>query len=150
MTSYRDEFPKPFSITRWLCISSCFLLIPGAYAFSQGLYLLSLLCILACITSFNHWRCAENGYRRNADKLVAWVCFIVFFISGCIDCEGSQYYNYAVSIILISVTFSFLLSGYLSMRWNPFWCSTHIFFHLFSALASSFVVYCAVQKQNIY
>jgi hypothetical protein len=148
MTTYPDEFPKPFSMTRWLCISSCFMLIPGAYAFSRGLFFMSFICVLTAVASFNHWRCAENGYRRCVDKVVAWLCFVFFFLSGC--STTNSYYSYVDTlVILLFVCSSFLLSDYLSVRWNPYWCSTHILFHLFSFLAIFYVVYRVAQKQNM-
>jgi hypothetical protein len=33
-----------------------------------------------------------------------------------------------------------LLSGYLSVRWHPLWCCSHIIFHVLSALATCAVI----------
>jgi hypothetical protein len=38
------EFPKPFEITKWACVSSCFFLVPGTYAFYNQLYLYGSVC----------------------------------------------------------------------------------------------------------
>jgi hypothetical protein len=146
MINYAKEFPKPFSITKWLCVSSCFLLVPGAYAFFHGLYLQSFLCVLAAVLSLNHWRCAENGYRRFFDKSVAWICFFVFLIYGCLDCQRTHFYYY--TILLFIVASSFFLSNYLSVRWHPYWFGTHMFFHFVCALATCVVIYCVSRKRK--
>jgi hypothetical protein len=148
MINYANEFPKPFSLTRFLCFPSCFLLIPAIYAYSHALYLFSFLCVLATGLSFNHWRRAENGYRRKVDKLIAWVCFVVFLFNGCYDCRGTRFYYYAVPIVLFFISSSFLFSDYLSVRLHPLWCCSHMIFHLVSALATCIVIFCAQLKKQ--
>ena len=39
ITIIADEFPKPFSITKWLVLSSCFFLIPATYALKNNKYI---------------------------------------------------------------------------------------------------------------
>lgn len=39
ITIIADEFPKPFSITKWLVLSSCFFLIPATYALKNKIYI---------------------------------------------------------------------------------------------------------------
>ena len=39
ITIIADEFPKPFSITKWLVLSSCFFLIPATYALKNNIYI---------------------------------------------------------------------------------------------------------------
>ena len=50
-----NDSPKPFEITKWLCISSCFFLVPGTYAFYNQLYLYGIVCTYTSILSVNHW-----------------------------------------------------------------------------------------------
>jgi hypothetical protein len=39
ITIIADEFTKPFSITKWLVLSSCFFLIPATYALKNNIYI---------------------------------------------------------------------------------------------------------------
>ena len=44
ITIIADEFPKPFSITKWLVLSSCFFLIPATYALKNKIYIWRFKC----------------------------------------------------------------------------------------------------------
>jgi hypothetical protein len=138
-----QEFPKPFEITKWLCMSSCFFLIPGIYAFYHGLYLYGIVCTYSTLLSINHWRNAEDGFRRLIDRLSAYTCFIVYFVSGCLYCRGIYFYGYGTPILILILCF-FATSNYLSTRWHPRWVYSHIMFHLSVSLSQMLVIYCVL------
>ena len=142
-----QEFPKPFEITKWLCMSSCFFMIPGTYAFYHGLYLYGIVCSYSTLLSINHWRNAEDGFRRLIDRLSAYTCFIVYFVSGCLYCRGIYFYGYGTPILILILCF-FTASNYLSTRWHPQWVYSHIMFHLLVSVSQMLVIDCVLLSYN--
>jgi len=139
----KPEFPKPFEITKWLCVSSCFFLVPGTYAFYNQLYLYGTVCTYTSILSINHWRNAEDGTRRLVDRISASTCAMTYFVGGCLHCRGIYFYGYGIPILFI-ITCCFIMSNYLSVRWNPYWIYSHMMFHLTVSLSEILVIYCTL------
>jgi hypothetical protein len=135
-----SEFPKPFKITKWLCVSSCFFLIPGVYAFYNQFYFYGSVCVLTNVLSINHWRKAENGIRRIIDIIAASSAALIYIASWIIYCEDICFLIGV--IILCMVVVSFLLSNYLSVCWNPHWVYMHMFFHFCVSLSKLLVIHC--------
>ena len=142
-----NEFPKPFKITKWLCISSCFLCVPGVYGFYHRLYLYGTVSTYTSILSINHWRDAKDGRRRLMDRISASSCFCLYFVSGSLYCQGICFYGYAIPILGMILS-SFFTSNYLSIRWHPHWVYSHIIFHLLSSLSQLLVIYCILLSYN--
>jgi len=142
----RPEFPKPFEETKWLVMSSCAFLIPMTYAFASSLYLYGCVSLFALLLSINHWRDAEDGVRRAIDCYMAYICFVVFVISGFIYCRGIFFYG-GGAIISIIIGF-FLMSDYLSIQHHHRWYVAHMFFHLFVTIGECFIIYCVVQQRD--
>jgi hypothetical protein len=135
----RPEFPKPFEETKWVVMSSCLFLIPAVYAFVNKLYLCGVVSLFAGLLSINHWRNAENGFRRAADCYTAYICFLVYGSLAFIYCRGI-YYKYCSLIYIITVTL-FLVSNHLSIQCHPDWCFIHALFHLFAIISKCLVIY---------
>ncbi len=134
------EFPKPFEITKWLCLSSCFFLIPGTYAFYNHFYLHGSVCILTNILSINHWRKAEDGFRRKMDIIAASSGALIYITSWIVYCENTCFLMGIPSITLVFI--SFVLSHYLSVHWNSDWVYIHMLFHFSVSLSKMLVIYC--------
>lgn len=143
----RPEFPKPFEETKWLVMSSCTFLIPAAYAFASGLYLYGCVSLFTMLFSMNHWRDAEDGIRRAIDCHAARICFVVFFVSGCIYCRGIYLYVYGLPIAIITVTL-FLISNHLSIQGHNRWYFAHMLFHLSVIVSESLIIYCIIQDRD--
>lgn len=141
------EFPKPFSITRWICLSSCFFMVPCIYAYLNSLYLYSIASMLASIFSVNHWRSADYGFKRTIDIIVARVASIIYVVSWGIYSEGIYFYGYGIPMLLIVIS-SYLYSDYLSIRWHQHWVWVHMFFHLSVCVASCLTIYCIIQTNS--
>lgn len=139
------EFPKPFEETKWLVMSSCTFLIPTVYAFASSLYLYGCVSLFTMVFSINHWRDAEDGIRRAIDCYAAYICFVVFFVSGCIYCRGIYLYVYGLLITIITVTL-FLISNHLSIQGHNRWYFAHMLFHLSVIVSESLIIYCIVQS----
>ena len=138
----KPEFPKPFEETRWLAMSSCLFLIPAFYAFAKKLYLYGVISLFAALLSINHWRDAEDGFRRAIDCCLAYLSFVVFVVSGLIYCRGIFFY---IAIAFISMIIAlFLISDYLSIKCHPHWYFVHIFFHLVVSIGKCVVIYCII------
>ena len=136
------EFPKPFSVTIWIVLSSCFFLVPGIYAFLNAyyychkwLYLYGSLSFCTTICSVNHWRKAENGIRRKTDKAAAWIAFIAYVVTGFVCLP--IYLSFVTVGIIVS---SFFVSDHLSQRHHPFWFLTHMFFHFSVSVTKCFII----------
>ena len=131
------EFPKPFCITKWLVLSSCFFLVPAIYAFLHAHTILyGFLSIFTTICSINHWRCAEDGYRRQIDRVVAIIAFIIYFVTGCI------YFPIYLSILTFTtIGLSFATSNYLSKIHHEYWALVHVLFHLSVSITKIIIIY---------
>ena len=134
------EFPKPFEITKWLCLSSCFFLVPGIYAFYNEFYLHGSVCVVTNILSINHWRKAEDGFRRKMDIIAASSGAVIYITSWIVYCENTCFLIGIPSISLVFV--SFFLSHYLSVHWNSDWVYVHALFHFAVSLSKMLVIYC--------
>ena len=140
----RPEFPKPFEETKWLVMSSCTFLIPATYAFASSLYLYGCVSLFTMLFSINHWRDAEDGIRRAVDCYAAYICFVVFVISGFMYCRGILFY--IAGAIIIIITTLFLISDYLSIQGHNRWYFVHMLFHLFVIIGECLIIYCIVQS----
>jgi hypothetical protein len=134
------EFPKPFEITKWACISSCFFLVPCIYAIQNSVYLYATVCLYNTLLSVNHWINAEDGIRRVLDRIAAYGCFIVYFVSGCLYCKGIYFYGYGIPILCTVLGF-FFTSNKLSVEWHPHWIYSHMMFHLSAAVSEVLVIW---------
>jgi hypothetical protein len=142
----KPEFPKPFEITKWACVSSCFFLVPGTYAFYNQLYIYGTVCIFTNVLSINHWRNAEDGIRRKMDIIAASSGAVIYITSWIIYCKDTCFF---IGIPIITLVFiSFFLSNYLSIRWNPYWVYVHMLFHFMVALSKMLVIYCTKNIPN--
>lgn len=131
-----DEFPKPFSMTKWLVLSSCFFLIPATYALQNAIYLYGFVSVSTTICSINHWRCAEDGLRRKVDKIVAMMAFIIYFSTGCV------YFPIYISVVTFAtIALSFMISNHLSKNHDPYWVLAHVFFHASVTITKIIIIY---------
>jgi hypothetical protein len=134
------EFPKPFEMTKWVCVSSCFLMVPGIWAFYNEQYLHLFISIYATLFSINHWRKAEDGIRRKMDIIAASSGTLIYFVNWNIYCEGV---HFLIGIFILSIVFvSFFVSDYLSLCWNRYWLYIHMFFHFCVSLSEMLVIDC--------
>jgi len=141
------EFPKPFEITKYACVSSCFFLVPCIYAFYNNAYLYATVCLYNTILSVNHWINAEDGIRRLIDRVAACTCFIVYFVSGCLYCKGIYLYGYGIPILCIILGL-FFTSNYLSVQWHINWVYCHMMFHFAVALSEILVIWAYIESNN--
>jgi hypothetical protein len=141
-----SEFPKPFEMTKWLCFSSCFFLVPGVYAFYNKQHFYGTVCVYTFIFSVNHWRKAKDGIRRKMDIIAASSGALIYIISWIVYCEGTCFLMGIPTLILVVA--SILLSNYLSIRWNPYWVYIHMFFHMAVSISKMLVIHCK-SRNNI-
>lgn len=146
-TILKPEFPKPFEETKWLVMSSCTFLIPAVYAFVSSLYLYGCVSLFTMLFSINHWRDAEDGIRRAVDCHAARICFVVFFVSGCIYCRDIYLYVYGIPITIITVAL-FLISNHLSIQGYNRWYFAHMLFHLSVIVSEILIIYCIIQDRD--
>ena len=143
ITIIADEFPKPFSITKWLVLSSCFFLIPATYALKNNIYIYGGLSVSTSICSINHWRCAEYGIRRNVDRFFAIVAFFIYVPTGLFI-----FPIYLSAITLSTIIVSFVISNYLSKNHYPYFVFVHMIFHASVAITKILVIYYLLNITN--
>ena len=114
--------------SRWLCVSSCFLLLPAYYAYSNKLYFLSVLTSCTSLISANYWRNPIYSWRRYCDLVFAKLAFFAYLYN----------YNHVKWVPYIIVVYSGLaMSLYCYYKANRLfamkkksWLKYHIMFHV--------------------
>ena len=67
-----------------LFVLSFLILFTAIYAFSKKSYDVFVFCVLVFLTSINHWRDPQFGFRRNVDMFVVNLGFIYLFLRAII------------------------------------------------------------------
>jgi hypothetical protein len=133
--------------SKWLILSSCFFIIPCAYAFIHKEYILAGTLLLSSIISVNFWREANYSWRRIADRVFSRLSLVIFLFYA---------YFYAALKIFIIVGFIFfcpiLYCYYMSNKYcimgnNDIWWKYHMLFHLLCMYAQLFVIGIVVNKK---
>ena len=115
--------------TRWLVLSSSFLLIPTIYGYSKKLYSHSSLLLLTSLVSMNYWRKATYSWRRWMDLIVSKITFSVFLYNGVINTWGQicpMIFGYSG---LFGICYCFTKSEQLWKKKNNNWLNYHMSFH---------------------
>lgn len=115
--------------TRWLVLSSSFLLIPTIYGYSKKLYSHSSLLLLTSLVSMNYWRKATYSWRRWMDLIVSKITFSVFLYNGVINTWGQicpMIFGYSG---LFGIYYCFTKSEQLWKKKNNNWLNYHMGFH---------------------
>lgn len=117
---------------------SFLIIFTSIYAFSKKYYDVAFFCILAFVTSINHWRDAQFGFRRNVDMLVVNIGFIYLFIRAIILGIKSVlfwFFFLAVGICFVA-TWHLYLQGHI-------WMSTLVHCVLHLCGNSTVVLFCS-------
>ena len=141
------DYPIHISITIWLVFSSCFFLIPGAYAFFSSYFFFGCVSTITTVNSINHWRKAEDGMRRTIDRITASISFAIYFCTGCIFLRGPVLYAYAIPGVFAILGFYYLSHKFANQGSNK-WLYSHFFFHLFVGI-EQFVVLYGISESNV-
>ena len=124
--------------SRWLVLSSGFLMIPAIYGYSKKLYSHSTLLLLTSLVSMNFWRNATYSWRRTTDLILSKITFAVFFYIG-------TYIRYIPYIAigypgLVTLSYCFYLSGKLWELKNKNWWKYHMTFHALLAFELMLII----------
>jgi hypothetical protein len=140
----QNKHPIPFEQSVYLVVSSCFFLIPGAYAFisSWPLVLYGLVSVVTTLVSANYWRDAVSGsWRHKADLVIAKVSFVIYFVSGIVF-FGKNMHFLAVGIPgCLAIITCYVMSLRMWDADSSTWVYFHMMFHLFVALEQFLVLY---------
>ena len=142
-TSIAIKYPIPLDVSIWLVGSSFFFMVPAVYAFINSFYLYGIVSTITTVCSANHWREAEDGPRRTADRVVACVSFFIYFVTGCINLNN-HVYLIGIGMGISMLTF-YYFSERLAEKGNPHWVYCHFLFHIFVALGQFWVLYFTIQ-----
>ena len=133
----RDEQRKVFPLTEvgsnYLMMSSCFFILPGYYAFSEGLTLHLATSAVTTLASINYWRNAVPGWRRTTDMLIAKMSFLIYFATGIYHIEEAIVFRIAWLICFV-IALCYFSSNKLWGEDSHLWIFSHMSFHFFVAL----------------
>ena len=133
-------YPYPFSISKWLVLSSCFFIVPGIYAYYLNFFLYGTMSCITSLASINHWRKADIGIRRNMDLIVAHLSFVLYLVSGLIYLRGWILYGLGIPGCIFILLFFYLSKKMMENGKNE-WLYCHFLFHLFVALTQFVVLF---------
>ena len=121
-----------FEITKYLCMSSCFMGLSALVLFSMGNYVLSFLLGVLCLTSINHWRRYEyGGWRQRLD--MAWVNLCGVY--GLLDMTyGTEFQQVLFFNLLYCIWIFYRLSMLEQKEWPVFHMSIHLYVSFFIPL----------------
>lgn len=131
----QDQNLAKWEESRWLVLSSSFLLIPASYGYSKKLYYYSGLLVFTALVSANYWRKATYSWRRTLDLIISKITFGVFTCSGI-------YYNYIPLNIFNypGLIYCFYLSNKLWEIQNNNWWKYHMAFHVIISYESVMII----------
>jgi hypothetical protein len=137
--NFKEKYLAKWGQTKWLVLSSSFLLLPAAYAYNKKLYFHSGLLIATSLISANYWRKATYSWRRIIDLIFAKISFSIFFI------HGIMYIRYIPHLIFTYPITFFIFSSYdLSNNLFEFrsnrWYKYHFTFHTLMTIQIFFIL----------
>lgn len=119
--------------------TSFLILFTAIYAFIKRKYDISAFCFLVFITSLNHWRDPQFGFRRNLDVAAVCLGFMYIFLRAIlINVRSLVFWTcYLVVVLLFGVGWNIYDMGYV-------WESTysHCLLHFFGNVAV--VLFCGI------
>ena len=137
----KEEYVAAFATweyTRWLVASSCFFMVPSAYAYYNQFYFNSYVLLLTSLISANYWRKATYSWRRTADLIFAKVSFCVFLVHWLT--HVNNYNMCLVGFFCVGcMAGSYEWSVGLRKQTSPHWYKFHVAFH-FSTMVSQLIV----------
>ena len=137
----KEEYVAAFATweyTRWLVASSCFFMVPSAYAYYNQFYFNSYVLFITSLISANYWRKATYSWRRSTDLIFAKVSFCVFLAHWLT--HVNNYNMCLVGCVCVGcMAKSYQLSCGLRKQKSPHWYKYHAAFH-FSTMVSQLIV----------
>jgi hypothetical protein len=137
----KEEYVAAFATweyTRWLVVSSCFFMVPSAYAYYNQLYFNSYVLLLTSLISANYWRKATYSWRRSADLIFAKISFFIFLVGWV--AHVTNYNMVLVGVFCAScMGASYEKSVGLREKKSPHWYKYHVGYH-FSTMVSQLIV----------
>ena len=139
MDQPRKVFPLTEVGSNYLIMSSCFFILPGYYAFTEGLNLHLVTSAVTTLASINYWRDAVPGWRRTTDMLIAKMSFLIYVATGICHIEEAIVFRMAWLICLV-IALCYISSNKLWGEDSHLWIFSHMSFHFFVALGQYIVL----------
>lgn len=117
---------------RLLCYSGCLIGLSSYLLFSMGNYHVSLMSVILFITTINHWRDYQFGWRRRVD--MTWVNLSTFYTGLDLLIHGNEIQNYIYMCMLLSCTLFYMISMSKIKIWPVFHMTLHIYAAFFIPL----------------
>jgi len=115
--------------TKWLVLSSGFIMFPALYAQYHNMYFFANLLYATSAISANYWRKATFSWRRNTDLISAKISFTIFLVNGILYNKPQHLYRGYISLIIL--TYCYYMSGKFLDAKNPEWYKYHFLFHVY-------------------
>jgi len=135
----KQELIVQWNESKYLVISSMFILPTSIISYIRHYYTYSILMALVVFCSMNYWRKATYGKRRTIDLIISKIAFCVYFYNGILNLHG---FNLIIGVLgLIGMVYSYYKANYFFTTNNINWLKYHCTFHLFVGIQSFIVVY---------
>jgi hypothetical protein len=111
----KNLYLAPWEQTKWLVLSSLFIMISSIYSYFKQLYFYSILLLFTSVISANYWRKATYySWRRNSDLIVSKISFVIFTYNGIMCINYIPYLIIAYPALLITIYFFICPINYLN------------------------------------
>lgn len=139
----KEIFIAEWEISKWIVLSSSFLLIPPFYSFINGLHLYGFALLFSSLISMNFWRRATYSWRRTLDLVYCKGLFILFLGTGLIYVKGFFPLIAGYSgLFLITMCYNLSCVNY-TLKTNS-WYMYHMAFHFFLMVEQLLILYCVL------
>ena len=100
----------------------------------------SLLYVVTTLFSLNHWRDPLCEKKRNMDRIIARVSFVITLFTGLRVVR--DYYTFILGIYLaVCIVLAYSISRYLGRMNNKWWYIAHVLMHIFVSSGMTLVVF---------
>jgi hypothetical protein len=132
-----EFFPKEYS--NLIFALSSLIALSAIYAFYKKKYDIFLLCVLILITSLDHWRDPQYGFRRDLDVFVVCVGFVYLFYLGIIRKVKSRSFwaCFILVVVLFPLSWHFYYQGHMLLS-----TISHCVLHICGNM--SVILFCSV------
>ncbi len=131
--SFSSTFSSSCSFDkRLLCYSGCLIGLSSYLLFCIGIYHISYISLILFITTINHWRDYQFGWKRRID--MTWVNLSTIYTGLDLLIHGNEIQNYIYACMILSSTIFYAVSLSEIKVWPVFHMALHIYAAFFIPL----------------
>jgi len=136
--SQNSELIVEFNKSKWLVISSSFIIPNIFYSYSKKYYSQSLLLSTVVFCSMNFWRKPTYSLRRKLDIYISHVAFFLYLYQAIIYARNIRALFWLPN--LAAIIYCFYMSNTCFSQKNEIWLKYHFLFHFLVGCQSLIVM----------